>query len=74
MRRGKLIGAVIGFLAGLFLQSRATLTGMATGSISSDSLHTLGLGITLTLFIAALFGIIGAFVGAFMEEVFRPRR
>jgi hypothetical protein len=65
MRRGIILGAIIGFLTGLALQSYGPLT---TGMAVADGYHVLAVTFALTLFIAALCGIIGAFVGALFEE------
>lgn len=74
MRRGALIGAIIGFLAGLILQTIGTFsTGMAARSLSPESLHFLGISIGVTLFIAASCGIIGAFLGALLQDVLERR-
>jgi hypothetical protein len=74
MRKGTLIGALMGFLAGLVIQvSGSVLTGMATRTLSPESMHFLAVSIVITLFIAALFGVIGAFLGALLEEVLERR-
>ncbi len=70
MRKSTLIGAIIGFLVGLVLQAGSSLTtGMAARGLSPESTHFLGISIAVTLFVAALCGIIGAFLGALMQDV-----
>lgn len=69
MRKGTLIGAIIGFLAGLLLQARGSFTtGMASHTLSPESAQFIMLSLGITIFIAALFGVIGAFLGALLEE------
>ncbi len=65
MRKGVFIGAIAGFLTGLLIQARGSWT---TGMAVADGYHVLAVTFALTLFIAALCGIIGAFVGALFEE------
>ncbi len=67
MRKGLLIGAIIGFLTGLALQAYGPwTTGMA--SLSPEGAHVLAVSFVVMLFVASSCGIIGAFVGAVMEE------
>lgn len=69
MRKGTLIGAIIGFLAGLLLQTRGSwTTGMAARALSPESAQFIMLSLGITIFVAALFGVIGAFLGALLEE------
>lgn len=69
MRKGMLIGAIVGFLGGLLLQSRGSwTTGMAAQSISPEGAYVFAMAFGFTLFIAALCGIICAFIGAVLEE------
>lgn len=74
MRRGALIGAIIGFLVGLLVQATGSLTtGMAVRGLSPESAHFLAVSIGVTLFVAALCGVIGAFLGALLQEVLEKR-
>jgi hypothetical protein len=69
MRKGMLLGAIIGFLAGLLLQSRGVLTtGMAARGLSPEGFHFLGITLGVTVFVAAACGIVGAFLGAVLED------
>jgi hypothetical protein len=69
MRKGMLIGAIVGFLGGLLLQSRGSwTTGLATQAISPEGAYLFAVTLGFTLFIAALCGIICAFIGAILEE------
>ncbi len=71
MRKGTLIGAIIGFVIGLLLQSTGSFTtGMTAQTISIESFPFFAATIWVTVFIAALCGVIGAFLGAVLEEVF----
>ena len=64
-----LIGGIVGFLVGLLLQSHGSLTtGMA--ALGIDSLHPVMLSLALTIFIAALCGVICAFLGELLDELF----
>jgi hypothetical protein len=70
MRKGILLGAIAGFLAGLFLSARGSLaTGMAAHTLSPAGVQFFAAGIGVALFIAAACGIIGAFLGAVLEDV-----
>jgi len=74
MRKGAIAGAVIGFIVGLLVQTTGSLvTGMATIKLSAESTYILATSITALFFIAALFGVIGAFLGALMQEVIDKR-
>ncbi len=67
MRKGLLIGAMIGFLTGLALQAYGPwTTGMA--SLSPEGAHMLAVSFVVMLFVASSCGIIGAFIGAVLEE------
>jgi hypothetical protein len=69
MRKGMLIGAIAGFLVGLLIQARGSLTtGLVTQSISPEGAYFFAVAFGVTIFIASLCGIIGAFVGAILEE------
>ncbi len=62
-----LIGAIIGFLVGLALQAYGQWsTGMV--ALSPEGAHILAVSFVAMLFIASSCGIIGAFVGAVLEE------
>lgn len=74
MRKGMLVGGIVGFLIGLAFQSRSSLTGMAASSLSQSEFHLITMAVGLTIFIAALCGIICAFIGALLEEVFEHNR
>ena len=75
MRKGVLVGAIIGFLAGLLLQSRGSFTtGVAAHTLSPEGFHLIAASFAITLFVAALCGIIGAFLGALLEEVLENNR
>jgi uncharacterized membrane protein YeaQ/YmgE (transglycosylase-associated protein family) len=64
-----LLGAIVGFLAGLLLQSRGVLTtGMVSRGLSPEGLHFLGVSLGITVFVAAACGIVGAFLGAVLED------
>lgn len=74
MRKGAVIGAIIGFLVGLHLQASGTLlTGMAARSLNPEATQFLAASFAISLFVAALFGAIGAFVGALLQEVLHRR-
>lgn len=67
MRKGVLIGAIIGFLTGLALQEYGQwATGMV--ALTSEGAQTLAVSFVAILFVASSCGIIGAFVGAILEE------
>lgn len=71
MRKGMLFGAIIGTLIGVFLSSRSSFaTGMAAHTLSPAGVQFFAATIGITLFIAAACGIVGAFVGALLEDVF----
>jgi len=72
MQKGALIGAAIGFLAGVIIQSTGTPTGMLT--ISTESTQFIATTISILFFIAALFGVIGAFLGALIQEVLEKKK
>ena len=67
MNKGLTVGGIAGIVVGLLIQSTGTLTGMAVKSINPASVIAGSLAITV--FIAALCGIIGAFLGALMQDV-----
>lgn len=74
MRKGMLLGAVIGFLAGLLLQSRGVFTtGMAARGLSGEGLQFLAASFGATVFVAASCGIVCAFLGALIEEAMEKR-
>jgi hypothetical protein len=74
MKKGLLIGALIGFLAGLAIQTTGTFsTGMAAQAISPNAFKFLTASIGVTMFIAAAFGIVGAFFGALLQDVIERR-
>jgi len=74
MRKGTLIGAIIGFLAGLVLQASGSwTTGMASRALSPESAQFIMVSLGITIFIAALCGVIGAFLGALLEETVMRR-
>jgi hypothetical protein len=67
MRKGMLIGAIIGFLTGLALQSYGPwTTGMV--ALTPEGAHALAFSFVAILFVASSCGIIGAFIGALLEE------
>lgn len=71
MRKGILLGALAGFLTGLFLSARGSFaTGMAAHTLSPAGVQFFATTIGVTLFIAAACGIVGAFVGALLEDAF----
>jgi len=68
MRKGLLIGALIGFLAGLVIQSYGSwTTGMA--SLTPEGAYYLSVSLVFTLFVASSCGIIGAFIGALLQDL-----
>ncbi len=74
MRKGMLIGAIAGFLAGLLIQARGSLTtGMSVNTLELESAHLILMALGATFFIAALFGIIGAFLGAILQDLLEKR-
>ncbi len=74
MRKGTLVGAIAGFLLGLLLQAHGSFTtGMAAGSLSMTGFHFVAASLGVTIFIAALCGIIGAFLGALLQDVLERR-
>jgi len=69
MRKGMLLGAIAGFLAGLLLQSRGMLTtGMVSSGLSPNTFQFLAASVSVTVFVAAACGIVGAFLGAVLED------
>lgn len=69
MRKGILFGALAGFLTGLFLSARGTFaTGMAAHTLSPAGVQFFAATIGITLFIAAACGIVGAFLGALLQD------
>ena len=74
MRKGMLLGAIIGALVGLFLTSRSSLaTGMATQALSQSGLQFLATSLWVTIFVAAACGIVGAFLGAILQDAIEKR-
>jgi hypothetical protein len=74
MRKWVLIGAIMGILAGLAIQTTGTfLTGMAAQAISPNAFKFLTTSIGVTMFIAAAFGIDGAFFGALLQDIIERR-
>jgi len=74
MRKGVLIGAMIGFLVGILVQVQGSFaTGMASRSLSQESVHFIAVSFWVTIFVASLFGIIGAFLGALLQDVMERR-
>ena len=72
MRKGLLIGAIIGFLAGLVLKTYGSwTTGMV--SLSPDGAYILASSFVVTLFVASSCGIIGAFIGALLQDLIEKR-
>ncbi|MEM2916038.1 MAG: hypothetical protein QXT19_01650 [Candidatus Woesearchaeota archaeon] len=69
MCKGLLIGAIISFLIGLSLQAYSPwVTEIA--SLSPEGAHILAVSFVAMLFVASSYGIIGAFIGAVLEEGF----
>ncbi len=67
MRKGMLVGAIIGFLTGLALQAYGPWsTGMV--ALTPEGAHILAVSFVAMLFVASSCGIIGAFIGAVLEE------
>jgi len=75
MRKGTLVGAIIGFLAGVLLQSSGSFTtGMTARALSPAGFQFVVASFAITLFVAALCGVVGAFLGALLEEVLETNR
>jgi purine-cytosine permease-like protein len=74
MKKGLLVGALIGVLAGLAIQTTSTFsTGMAAQAVSPHGFQLLTTSVGVTMFIAAAFGIVGAFFGALLQDVIERR-
>jgi energy-converting hydrogenase Eha subunit A len=74
MRKGMLIGAIVGFLGGYALQSHGFTTGMAALSFGGNSDKIIGYSVVASLFVASLCGVICAFLGELIDELLERQK